>query len=142
MPYKDRRIKLFRWRQNNRKRVHGNFRQTYIDNGGMCQAVLSDGAIHGTTKYLEYHAPLGERNGNGFGLRTLMCAFCHVYVDDEAHHGTENVYLSRLSEDISFEIDLCGGYQAWLAKFNLIDRYQPYTVKIKKERASDLNDDP
>lgn len=136
MPYTSRAMRQYIWRMKNRRLRHGDFRQHYIDNGGMCQALLNDGAICATSEGLEYHAPLGEaQDGNGkFKYRTLLCNFCHVYVDDNAHRFTLNCQMSRLAEDIALEQSLSGGYQAWLKRFNLIDRYVPTTIPIKKDR--------
>jgi len=122
-----------------RQRLHGNFRQTYVDNGGMCQAVLTDGDICGNTESLELHAPLGEHNGNGLPLRTLLCSFCHVYVDDDAHRHScrrigVNGNFSLLAEDIAYEQYKVGDFEQWLVKYNLINRYQPTPIQIPKDR--------
>lgn len=142
MPFKDPARRSHTKRMCRRERDHPNYRQVYIDNGGKCQALLNDDDICGSIDALELHAPMGERaNGNHkqgdpkMPLRTLICTFCHPYIEDDAHKFCDsNRFMSRLAEDIAVEQAYCGGFQAWLKKYNLIDRYQPYTVKINKER--------
>lgn len=139
MVWKDKAYTRFYWRMYRRERHHPGFRQAYIDNGGMCQAILNDNDICGCIDSLELHAPNGEHNDNGVIVRTTLCSYCHTYVDDEAHRhscqriGTNGIF-SWLAEDIAYEQYLEGGLEHWLVKFNLINRYQPTTVQINKER--------
>lgn len=138
MPFANEAHRLWYNRTFNRARNHGDFRQVYIDNGGMCQALLNSGDICGSIESLEFHAPLGEQNGNGFKHRTILCSYCHCYVDDAAHRHActrigRNGQYSLLSEDIAYEIALCGGFDKWLVKFNLVNRYLPTTIRINKD---------
>lgn len=112
---------------------HGNWRQTYVDCGGICQGRI-DGGICGNTELLELHEHFGEcKNGSEneqakLQQRVLLCFTCHKDYHEGYAHLNERRYVSKIHEDVAFEIAVAGGYQEWIRKYGLIDRYQPYVL--------------
>ena len=110
--------RLFQNRMAKRAFRHGkNWRQVYINCGGMCLLCYEvDG--------LEFHEPFGEDKfgWNIFQSRVLLCHDCHM---DKEHENlfTESPYLkpSRLQEDVNIEILIHGGYDQWIKDFKLED---------------------
>lgn len=97
---------------------HGNWRQTFVDCGGMClncYNVIS----------LELHEPWGE-NKTGwamFQFRILLCHDCHNDVHDGLFHGERYIRVSLLAEDVNIEILMEGGYDNWIKNHGLMDRF-------------------
>ena len=120
MPPSERR--KFQSRMAKRAFRHGkNWRQTFVDCGGMC---LNCRAVD----TLEFHEPFGEdKFGWGkFQSRILLCNNCHT----EEHYGeiggdsnTNVGKPSTLSEDVSIEIIMEGRYNNWIKNHGLIDRF-------------------
>lgn len=96
---------------------HGNWRQTYVDCGGLCLICF-------TTDNLEFHEPFGE-DKNGWGIlqaRILLCNLCH----DKEHYGVRErryVFASQLQVDVNIEVLLEGGYDNWIKNHGLMDRF-------------------
>lgn len=109
----------FRTRLANRTFRHGNWRQTFVDCGGMCIKCYNY-----NSGSLELHEPFGEDHF-GWGMmqsRILLCAVCH----NEEHMGgfqDVNTKASQLAIDVDIEIELYGGYDNWIKRFGLIDRF-------------------
>ena len=128
MPYKNAERASLVHRGATRTFRHGNWRQTYIDCGGMCIArVNSDELPCGAVDSLELHEIWGE-NGNltmgKFQQRVLLCNLHHSLLEDRGHQAAFILWQyrpSRLSDDVYLEILLSGGYQKWLAKWRLDD---------------------
>ena len=103
-----------------RSHRHGkNWRQVYINCGGMC---LNCGAVDG----LELHEPFGEDH-YGWGMfqsRILLCHNCHSKVEHgNLFGGNRYIKPSMLSIDIDAEIRLYGGYDQWMTYFNIQDTF-------------------
>jgi len=101
---------------------HGkNWRQTFVDCGGMCIRCYNH---KGSS--LEFHEPFGEDN-IGWGImqaRVLFCNTCH----SEEHgrqffDGDGYVQPSQLATDVDIEIQMEGGYDNWIKNHGLIDRF-------------------
>ena len=128
MPYKSLERRRLSHRGSVRTYRHGNWRQTYVDCLGMCTARINgDEMPCGAVDFLELHEIFGEndrRNDPKFQQRILLCNLHHALVEDRGHQ-TEFILdqykPSRLSEDVSLEIILEGGYQKWVGKWKLDD---------------------
>jgi hypothetical protein len=109
-----------------RTRRHGNWRQTYIDCGGVCTARIGE-RVCGSVDALELHEIFGEnghRNDPKFQIRILLCNKHHALVEDRTHNAnliSACYRKSQLSQDVSMEIMLAGGYDKWVAKWKLDD---------------------
>jgi len=119
MPYKDHEVHLAHLRDNARTRRYGNWRQIYVDCGGMCTGILEDGSVCGELEDLEFHEEFGK---DGFKLTRLYCLQCHQKVHGESITLNPRHYRSRLQEDVQREIQECGSYEAWKSKYHLIDK--------------------
>ena len=101
-----------------RNHKHGkNWRQTFVDCGGMC---LTCWAVD----TLEFHEPFGE-DKYGWGMlqaRILLCHDCHNEEHDEIFGGDRSIKPSHLARDINIELILEGGYDDWIKNHKLIDR--------------------
>lgn len=135
-----------RWyeRMRNRSRRHGkDWRQIFIDCGGMCIYPEDDGLPCGSTVNLEFHEVFMEIKNPDKQKRTtraiqskmqqriLLCPYHH-----NIEHGKDNITggnggysiephrnpnKSMLAEDVDIDILLSGGYQEWLNKYNIDD---------------------
>jgi len=125
--YKDPEKRRLVHRGNMRTSRHGNWRQTYIDCMGVCVAKINGGEICGETEHLELHECFGEnghRNDPKFQIRVLVCGPHHALIDDHYHQSSFIAVQpnpSYLSGDVCREIQLVGGYSAWLARYKLDD---------------------
>ena len=135
MPWrKDHPAKLVCIRGRIRTDRHGNWRQTFIDCAGMCQARMPSGEICGATDLLEFREPFGEyknhRDGNQskLQLRVLLCFNCHKAYHHGTAHLNERRYAPKLQEDVAYEIARAGNIKAWMKKYNLLDRYSPFVM--------------
>ena len=99
---------------------HGkNWRQVFVDCGGMCINCFN-------VISLEFHEPFGE-DKYGWGMlqaRILLCYDCH----NEEHpnllfRNDKYIKASMLSLDVDFEILMEGGYDNWIKNHGLIDRF-------------------
>ena len=128
MPYANiERSKLVR-RGATRTTRHGNWRQTYIDCFGVCVARVNGSEIPCcSTEFLELHEEWGEgKDGSQdkFQHRMLLCNMHHSLVEDGTHQAAlivDQYKPSRLSEDVSLEMLMAGGYHNWIKKHNLDD---------------------
>ncbi len=126
MTYKDRERKALTARGRKRTYRHGNWRQTYIDCGGMCVAQVN-GQPCGRTEQLELHDQWGENHDpeqGKFQKRFLICNRHHAHIDDRVHNTSliERQYRpSRLQEDVQLEIAIAGDYSKWVEKYHLDD---------------------
>ena len=109
-----------------RKHNHGNWRQIWIDCGGMCIAKINGKdepcASHDS---LEFHEVWGENHNNQTGKfmhRILLCNHCHSLIG--GHHAKFIKFQSHpsmLHDDVMIEQDKCGGYKNWVALYELDD---------------------
>jgi len=123
MPYHNGEVAKLCRRNYNRTVRHGNWRQVYVTCQGMCQYSENGNGICGETRYLEFHEIFGEdKKGEGkMQQRVLMCQYHHSLLP--GHDLVKSRYYpSMLSEDVSLEVLLCGGWKKWLKKYNLIER--------------------
>lgn len=108
-----------------RTHVHGKqWRQFVVDCGGMCIKKDKNGIPCGSTEYLEFHEPFGEDH-LGWGTmqsRVLLCFTHHMEEHPEIKALTRKTG-NNLNADVSREITECGGYDKWIEKFGLIDRF-------------------
>ena len=128
MPYKNFDRQRLVTRGSVRTRNHGNWRQTFIDCGGMYVArVNGDELPCGEKEGLEFHEIWGENGDNDIGKfqqRILLCNLHHALIEDRAHQAEFMLWQykpSRLTDDVGLEILLAGGYQKWVAKWKLDD---------------------
>jgi hypothetical protein len=113
MPYKDKEVQKRHCRSQRRKWQHGNWRQIYYDNDGMCQ-------ICGGVEHLEFHAPQRECNGTH---RILVCYECHKHHDENYPMKIDHSYeLSMLHEDVEAEMAECGGLEQWKTKCGIVEK--------------------
>jgi len=117
---------------------HPGWRQVWIDNGGMC-------AKCGAVDFLELHAPFREetREDRQTGqtrlpCRELLCSYCHGEVEADGgfcrgEYNTDKHWPSMLTQDVQWEIDQAGGYDAWVKKFGLIDRFACMALHLMDE---------
>lgn len=123
MPYANEDVAKLCRRNYNRTVRHGNWRQIYVDCQGMCQYSENGNDICGETRSLEFHEIFGEdkKQEGKMQQRILLCEYHHSLF--EGHDLVKNRYYpSMLSEDVSLEVLLCGGWKKWLEKYNLIER--------------------
>lgn len=116
MPLSERRRYLNRTQK--RKYKHGeNWRQIVVDCGALCVNCFS-------LESLEFHEPFGENHNSNpkFQSRVLLCSKCHSKEHGEMF-ARRFVHKSHLLEDVAFEMEQCGGYNKWIKKYNLIDRF-------------------
>jgi len=120
-------LEQYRARTRQRDHRHPNWRQVYLDCNGMCQFPVREGVVCGEVDGLEYHEIYREVKENELRpqQRVLLCNYHHRSVHGEKWVN-ERHYPSMLQFDISFEISLCGGLQAWIARFGLIEREVNY----------------
>lgn len=111
----------FMGRMRKRKERHGDFRQVFVDCGGMCVRCHS---VYG----LEFHEPFGEdhKEEGRMQSRLLFCTKCHQ--NEHPGHAKGQLRLwefktSILAEDMDLEIFLHGGWDEWIKDFGLIDRF-------------------
>jgi len=126
MPYKEPEMRRYYWRCKSRKRAHGkNWRQIYVDCDRMCQWRNEDGELCGSMDGLEFHENFGEdHNGDGrMQQRLLLCYYHHYLYHMEYGYGVNNCQpnISKLKEDVFFEIERAGSYKKWLEKYGLIE---------------------
>lgn len=127
MPYKDPELRRLSGRGSVRTVRHGNWRQTYIDCMGMCIAKVNGSGPCGEVHFLELHELFGEnghRSDPKFQIRVLLCNYHHSLIEDRGHQAEFMLWQYRpsiLAWDVSREIELAGGYEAWVAKWNLDD---------------------
>ena len=126
MPFKDPERQKLSTRGATRTYRHGNWRQTYIDCMGICVAKVNGSESPcGDVFGLELHEIFGEnghRNDPKFQIRVLLCNFHHALVEDRCHQASfilDNYRCSVLAEDVSREIQLAGGLEAWAKRWNL-----------------------
>ncbi|MBA7625499.1 hypothetical protein ES703_32929 [subsurface metagenome] len=123
MPYKNKERQALASRGCKRTYRHGPWRQTYVDCNGMCQYPVN-GGICGNLEFLEFHEPFGEINGQDmkFQQRVLLCPDHHAELEGEnVREMVKNQWQgSMLQNDVAMEILLCGGYQQWLDRYNLL----------------------
>ena len=124
MPYKDKARQGLAQRGCIRTLRHGNWRQIYLDCGGMCSFVEADGSICGSPDKLEFHEDFGEaKNGeNKLQHRRLVCHYHHEILHREDGDGIKCFYRPhphRLQEDVAAEIAYSGSTEAWARKYNL-----------------------
>lgn len=106
---------------------HGNWRQTYIDCAGVCVARNGSGGVCGEVEGLEFHEIFGEnghRNDPKFQIRVLLCNHHHSLIEDRTHQSyfISSCYRhSVLGADVQREIEYAGGYDRWIARWNLDD---------------------
>lgn len=113
-------------RRHTRKFRHGNWRQTFIDCGGMCVARHDKDSLPcGERDFLEFHETWGENHDKDktkFTKRILLCNYHHSLIDG---HNKELIKfqfkLSMLQQDINQEIESSGGYRGWVKRFQLDD---------------------
>lgn len=121
-------------RMAHRSHSHGkNWRQIVIDCGGMC--IYRNGSTEpcGAVDYLEFHEPFGEDHV-GLGRmqsRVLVCFKHHCEIHD-MDYALESGHCRKtgnnLLSDVSAEMEACGGYVAWVKKYNLVDRFGIYAL--------------
>src|SRR4030067_2265453 len=108
--------RLFQNRIAKRTFIHGrNWRQVFINYGGMCYRGY---AVEG----LEFHEPFGEDKYNWSMLqaRILLCHDCHMNgIHQDMFNQDSYLRPSRLSEDVSVEMLIHGGYDQWVKDFKL-----------------------
>lgn len=107
---------LFFNRMYKRKLRHGeNWRQVWVDCGGMCIRCNS-------VDFLEFHEPFGESEGwERMQSRVLLCVYCHC--QEHPNRGTERNTSKTLNDDVQIEIWMHGGYDQWIKDFNLQDTF-------------------
>lgn len=115
MPYANNLFNQLKKRNYHRTRRHGNWRQTWIDCGGMCVWKECSGEVCGEVMGLEFHEAFGEdHKGDGrMQQRILLCRRHHDMAHPQLSVNTTRPY-SRLNEDVQAEILLCGSYERWL----------------------------
>ena len=127
MPYRVKEQHYLVTRGNRRTQRHGNWRQTYIDCGGMCIAEIGDKAEPcGAVDFLELHEIWGEnhdpdRTGK-FQHRVLLCNTHHAMIEDKCHQYTfikGQYQQSVLSTDVDLEILLAGNTDKWAERYKL-----------------------
>ena len=136
--------RLFQNRMAKRATKHGkNWRQVFVDCGGMCIAKDHRGNPCCEIEGLQFHEPFGE-DKLGWGImqtRVLMCPHHQATLEHPGlFGGEENWYIraSQVSEDVAIEMMLVGGleydtggtlvpargaYDKWIKKFNLQDTF-------------------
>lgn len=112
MPYKDIDRKRRSDRSSVRTKRHGNWRATIDQFHGLC-------GVCGSPNIDDLHEPFGEdKKGDGkFQTRIPLCALCH-----QAEHRSPIIHRTHASlylDDISQEVEACGGYSAWLIFYGL-----------------------
>lgn len=116
-------------RMSQRKTRHGkNWRQIYVDCGGMCVVCYA-------VDFLEFHEPFGESKASWlvFQARVLECSTCHSleHTDIFIHDEDRYIRASRLQEDVNIEILMEGGYNNWIKNHGLVDRFA-YLIMMKE----------
>ncbi|KKM93072.1 hypothetical protein LCGC14_1212080 [marine sediment metagenome] len=125
MPYADTSQNLRVARNYKRGVRHGkNWRQIYVDCGGMCQGRLEDESLCGSVDGLEFHELYEGINEKKIKFqpdlrRTLLCATCHG-VEHGFSNGRYRGHRSYVAEDIDYEVRACGGVAKWMAKYGLV----------------------
>jgi len=143
MPYKNPERRAFVQRCDWRTRHHGNWRQIFIDCGGVCTYLDEDGNVCGAVEDLELHEIFGENHGRDdpkFQIRVLRCPYHHSL---EPQHNPKSFWGQRFSllcQDVQKDIEYCGSYDNWIRKYDLIDRwgYSMYPRKYEEEQQIDL----
>jgi len=118
MPFSDINYCQYHDRCRQRSRLHGNWRQHYVNESGICTFELDDGTLCGETNSLEFHSPFGEHNGNGFKYRVLRCVD-HHYINEHGQLYPTQSNASKLTSDIQNEIFIAGSFSSWLNNFGL-----------------------
>ncbi len=117
----------FQARMRKRAYRHGkNWRQVYVDCGGMCVSCYA-------VDTLEFHEPFREdKMGWGvFQSRVLLCYDCHHEETRlQGFVNMKNTKPSQLAEDVNIEIIMEGGYDEWIERYNLVDRFG-YVLLLK-----------
>ncbi len=121
----------YQLRMNGRTYDHGKgWRQVFVDCGGMCVGRLEDGMTCCESDGLEFHEPFGEDlHGWGkFQARVLMCPSCHdrepgTQCVGNPEDSRRHINTSMLAEDIDREVEQSGSWDAWIKKFNLVDKF-------------------
>jgi hypothetical protein len=113
-------------RASDRTRRHGNWRQVFIDCGGMCIARINGEVLPcGSHDSLELHEVWGENHNNEIGKlsqRILLCNHHHGLIGGHRERLIHNqVHSSMLFEDVMLEQTKCGGYRDWVALYELDD---------------------
>ncbi len=123
MPYKDPEIRGWMKRVSKRNKTHPGWRQIYIDSLGMCQYPDDKYGICGNI-LIEFHEPFGEsrRNELKFQQRICLCRDHHTEMHGESYN-LPMIAPTKIHEDIDLEIYIAGGYQKWLKKFGLVDKW-------------------
>lgn len=124
MGYKNLYLNAVSKRGSSRKKRHGNWRQTFIDCGGMC-VFKENGDICGETEELEFHEQFGEdHNGDGkMQQRILLCKYHHDIVTDKLWKNRHQNMPTKLQLDVCVEMHLCGGYAGWIKRYKLNDTW-------------------
>lgn len=120
--------KLFQNRMAKRTFIHGkNWRQVWVDCGGMCVRKGEDGIPCGSAEYLEFHEPFGEDgSGNGWGRlqsRVLFCFPCHCKEHPALSGEPWRKVGNTLNDDVQIEIWMLGGWDNWIKRFALQDTF-------------------
>lgn len=113
---------------NRTSRYGSGWRQLYYDSDGIC-------SICGSPEDLEIHEEVDNLGDIIVKKLTLACRNCHIRViheEDVNEYGgeiakLERRYSSMLSQDISAEVDECGGLDNWK---------KIYGVKEKDEKVT------
>jgi len=120
--------KLFFNRMAKRTFKHGNWRQVWIDCGGMCIYRDIEGNICGAVDNLYFHEPFGEDH-NGWGMmqsRIILCGTHHHEEHNELFGGLDENWRGKypvLNDDVQLEIWMHGSYDQWVKDFNLQDTF-------------------
>ncbi len=121
MPYKDPEIRKLIHRNSARDSVHWNWRQIFIDCGGVCNYVDPETGLCGSIEQLEFHEQFGEdhKNEGRMQQRVLMCSPHHNHMHPERYHVEDNPHKSLLFEDIQADIKRLGGSEAWAKRYDV-----------------------
>lgn len=117
MPYKNAERRALVNRTTRRTRTHSNWRQVVVDCGGVCCAESNRQPCRSVDR-LEFHAVYGEGDGR-FPGRLLLCQTHHADAHPYGYNTNAPHDSSKLYEDLVWEMELCGGWDGWIAKYEL-----------------------
>jgi hypothetical protein len=92
----------------------------------MCTYIKDDGFACESLDFLELHETFGEnghRSDPKFQVRVLRCPDHHFDEHQLMGFAFKRGKPSQLVEDVQLEVFLCGGWDKWIKKYNLIDRF-------------------
>uniref|UniRef100_A0A6M3XJ80 HNH endonuclease n=1 Tax=viral metagenome TaxID=1070528 RepID=A0A6M3XJ80_9ZZZZ len=95
------------------------------------------GEICGSVKSLEFHEPFGEdHNGDGRMQQRILLCWYHHYIYHMGDITRGQPKKSKLTEDISYEIDKENDLAGWMKKYGLVKKNENGTMQNEIESQS------